>query len=54
MKRIRFVRLVNWLCRVLLGRPGTPPAPMVMPGTANFAITPEIERAARKAGIRLH
>jgi DUF1009 family protein len=53
MKRIRFVRLVNWLCRVLLGRPGTPPAPMVMRGTANFTITPEVERAARKAGIRL-
>ncbi len=54
MKRIRFVRLVNWLCRVLLGRPGTPPAPMVMRGTKNFVITPEIEKAAKKAGILLH
>mgnify|MGYP003290086280 CR=1 FL=1 len=53
MKRIRFIRLINWLCRVLLGRPGSPPAPMVMRGTANFAITPEVERAAKKAGILL-
>ena len=53
MKRIRFVRLINWLCRVLLGRPGLPPAPMVMRGTANFTITPELQRAARKAGIQL-
>ena len=53
MKRIRFVRIINWLCRVLLGRPGLPPAPMVMRGTANFTITPELQRAARKAGIQL-
>ncbi len=53
MKRIRFVRLVNWLCRVLLGRPGTPPAPMVMRGTPNFTITPEVKKAAKKAGIEL-
>lgn len=53
MKRLRFVRLVNWICRVLLGRPGTPPAPMVMRGTPSFTITPEVERAAKKAGIEL-
>ena len=53
MKRLRFARLVNWLCRVLLGRPGAPPSPMVMRGTPIFTITPEIERAARKAGILL-
>jgi len=53
MKRIRFVRLVNWLCRVLLGRPGAPPSPMVMRGTPSFTITPELQRAAKKAGIDL-
>lgn len=53
MKRLRFARLVNWLCRLLLGRGGTPPAPMAMRGTPSFVLTPEVRQAARKAGIRL-
>lgn len=53
MKRIRFIRLANWLCRVLLGRKSSPPAPMVMGGTARFALSPEEKRAASRAGIHL-
>lgn len=50
MKRLRFMRLINWLCRVLLGRPGAPPAPMVLVTTT--PLTQEEQNAARKAGIR--
>ncbi|MBR4108408.1 MAG: UDP-2,3-diacylglucosamine diphosphatase LpxI [Akkermansia sp.] len=53
MNRLRFARLANWLCRILLGRSSKPPVPMVMCGTAAFHPTPEIRRAARKAGIIL-
>ncbi|MBQ4613564.1 MAG: UDP-2,3-diacylglucosamine diphosphatase LpxI [Akkermansia sp.] len=53
MKRIRFIRLTNWLVRVLLGRNSSPPAPMIMRGSAHFAPTQEIIHAARKAGIKL-
>lgn len=53
MKRIRFIRLANWLCRMLLGRRSTPPAPMVMCGTPSFARTPEVSRAAAHAGVLL-
>lgn len=49
MKRLRFARLVNWLCRVLLGRPGAPPAPMVLVSTR--PLTAGEQTAARKAGI---
>ena len=51
MKRLRFARLINWVCRVLLGRPGTPPAPMVLATTR--PLTTEEQTAARKAGIQL-
>ncbi len=51
MKRLRFVRLANWLVALLMGRRSTPPAPMVMAGTREW--TPELRRAARKAGVRL-
>ncbi len=53
MKRIRFARLANWLCGLLLGRKGSAPSPMVMCGTAAFEHTPAVCKAARKAGIRL-
>ena len=49
MKRLRFARLINWLCRVLLGRAGSPPAPMVLVSTK--PLTETETRAARKAGI---
>ena len=49
MKRLRFARLINWLCRILLGRPGTPPAPMVLVSTT--PLTRDEINAARKAGI---
>ena len=51
MKRLRFARLVNWLCRVLLGRPGKPPVPIVMATTRPLSL--EEMKAAQKAGIRL-
>lgn len=51
MKRIRFARLANWLCRILLGRPGTPPAPMTLASTA--PLPPEVLRVARRASFRL-
>lgn len=50
MRRLRLARLLNWLGRILLGRPGTPPAPMVMVSTR--PLTAEEEKAARKAGIQ--
>ena len=53
MKRIRFARLANWLCGLLLGRKGSPPAPMVMGHTADFMLTPMVQQAAKKAGIIL-
>lgn len=53
MKRIRFMRLVNWLCGVLLGRSSTPPAPMIMCGTEQFSLTPEVRRIARCSGVQL-
>ncbi|MBR6577251.1 MAG: UDP-2,3-diacylglucosamine diphosphatase LpxI [Akkermansia sp.] len=51
MKRLRLARLLNWLGRILLGRPGTPPVPMVLASTR--PLTAEEERAARKAGIHV-
>lgn len=53
MKRIRFARFANWLCGILLGRKGSPPAPMVMGTTAQCFITPLVQQKARKAGIFL-
>jgi DUF1009 family protein len=53
MKRLRFARLVNWLCRVLLGRTSTPPAPMVLATAPGHPLPPDAAAAARKAGIQL-
>ena len=52
MKRLRFARFVNWLCRILLGRTSTPPAPMVLVSTRK--LTKSELAAARKAGILVH
>ena len=52
MKRLRFARFVNWLCRVLLGRTSSPPAPMVLVSTRE--LTKSELAAARKAGILVH
>ncbi len=51
MKRIRFVRLVNWLCRLLLGRRSSPPQPMVLASAR--PLSPEEERLAARSGIRV-
>lgn len=50
MKRLRLARLLNWLGRVLLGRPGTPPAPMVLASTR--PLSEAEKKAARRAGIQ--
>ena len=52
MKRLRFARFVNWLCRILLGRTSTPPAPMILVSTRG--LTERELAAARKAGILVH
>lgn len=49
MKRLRLARLFNWLARILLGRAGSPPAPMVLASTR--PLQAEEAKAARKAGI---
>lgn len=51
MKRIRFARFSNWLCRLLLGRRSTPPAPMVLGSTRPLPTA--TASAAAKAHIRL-
>ncbi len=33
MKRLRFARLTNWLCRIFLGKTSAPPVPMVLAST---------------------
>lgn len=52
MKRLRFVRLANWLVRVLLGRRSTPPAPMVLGMAEGHELTEAEHAAAHRAGIR--
>ncbi len=54
MKRLRFVRLANWLVKLLLGRKSTPPAPMVMAGAPGWRPTEDVRRHARQAGVVLH
>ena len=53
MRRLRLVRLVNWLVRLLLGIPSAPPAPMVMALAPGVEPLPELCRAARRAGVQL-
>lgn len=51
MKRIRFLRLINWLCRLLLGRRSSPPRPMVLSST--HPLSSEENRLAARYGIRV-
>ena len=51
MKRLRFARFINWLCRILLGRPGTPPAPMILVSTQ--PLSEQEQQAARRAGMHM-
>lgn len=51
MKRLRFARLTNWLCRVLLGHEGRPPQPMVMANTKPW--TPSERKLAKRSHIKL-
>lgn len=52
MKRLRFARVVNRLCRLLLGSKETPLAPMVLAATPNHPLTAAERAAARKAGMQ--
>ncbi len=50
MKRIRFICLVNWLCRLLLRQPSSPPAPIRL---ATLRPLSDADRKlARRYGIR--
>ncbi len=51
MKRIRFLRLVNWLCRLFLGRRSSPPSPMVLASAR--PLSPGETRLASRYGIRV-
>ncbi|MFI3243350.1 MAG: UDP-2,3-diacylglucosamine diphosphatase LpxI [Akkermansia sp.] len=51
MKRLRFARLSNWICRLILGRSGAAPQPMLLAST-EVLNTAQIKLATSK-GIRL-
>ncbi len=53
MKRLRFVRLANWLVKLIMGRKTPPPAPMVMAGAPGWEPSEELRRRARRAGVVL-
>ncbi len=53
MKRLRFVRLTNWLVSLIMGRKSAPPAPMVMAGAPGWRPSEELRRRARHAGVLL-
>ncbi len=53
MKRLRFVRLVNWLVALLMGRKSAPPAPLTMAGCPGWQPSEDVRRRARKAGVVL-
>ncbi len=53
MKRLRFVRLGNWLVSLIMGRKSAPPAPMVMAGAPGWIAGEKVRRAARSAGVLL-
>ena len=51
MHQLRFMRLFNWLCNLLMGRKTPPPAPMVLRTAPGYELPPEAAAAARRAGI---
>ena len=53
MRQLRFMRLFNWLCNLLMGRKTPPPAPMVLRTAPGYELPPEAAAAARKADIVL-
>ena len=50
MKRLRFVRIVNWLVALIMGRKSEPPKPMVLAGAKGWEPSEATRRAARRAG----
>ncbi len=53
MKRLRFVRLVNWLVALVMGRKSAPPAPMVMAGAPGWRPCDSERRDARRHGVTI-
>ncbi len=53
MKRLRFVRLGNWLVSLIMGRKTAPPAPMVMAGAPGWRASDAVHQQARRAGVVL-
>ena len=53
MRRLRFLRLLNWVCSLLMGRNSAPPAPMVLGTAPGYTLPAEIAAAARRVGIKL-
>lgn len=51
MKRLRFARVVNWLCRLLPGGQAAPLAPMVLVTTPNRPLTPNERYEAQRWGL---
>ncbi len=54
MKRLRFMRLFNWLCNLLMGRKTPPPAPMVLRTAPGYTLEPDIAAAACRVGIKIN
>ncbi len=53
MRRLRLLRLLNWVCNLLMGRKTPPPAPMLLRTAPGYILPPEAAAAARRAGIGL-
>lgn len=53
MRRLRLLRLLNWVCNLLMGRKTPPPAPMLLRTAPGYTLPPEAAAAARRAGIGL-
>lgn len=53
MKGLRWMRLFNWICNLLMGRQTPPPAPLVLRTAPGCALSPKDKIAAQRAGINL-
>ncbi|MBO5683767.1 MAG: UDP-2,3-diacylglucosamine diphosphatase LpxI [Akkermansia sp.] len=53
MQQLRFMRLFNWICNLLMGRKTPPPAPMVLRTAPGYTLPPEAANIARKVGMAL-
>ena len=53
MRHLRVARLLNWLLRIVTGKPAAPPAPLVLATAEGYSLTPAQLCAAKAAGIRV-